>query len=126
MSVERLIQENFGQKESTVNDMKSNAKEKAEQLMRRKRLLDNREKEIKRKIDTSRSIIIGKIFTEAFRGVLHYQPKLKAADTNAEFADLKDFITTIAKDQKYSGKFQEIIDRKLAGQQCESIKGSEG
>ena len=90
------------------------AQERAEQLKRQRRLLDNREKEQKRKIDVRRKIIIGAIIVKCFPCVTRLQPKLNQSDTNREFAELEEFFAAVAKDEKYAALLQEKLGQKLS------------
>ena len=90
------------------------AREKVAQEERRRIRDTNRENDRQRKIDTRRQIIIGGIVTKYFPAVFKLQPQLRRTDTNAEFAGLEKFVSTIAADPKLSALFQELIGEELS------------
>ena len=96
------------------------AQQRIEQLQRQRRLQDNRDKTLQRKIDTRMKIIIGGIITKIFPGVTHFRPGLNRAADSEEFAELVDFFTAVAKDERFAVLFQEVVERKILAESNES------
>ena len=90
------------------------ALERGEQLKRQRKLRENEEKERKKKNDTRRHFIVGRLVAQSFPGISHFQPKLSQADSNVEFMELERFFSEVANDPKYAALFQEVIQLKLS------------
>lgn len=69
---------------------------KLEQLEKQERLLANKEKITRQKLNDRRCFIVGEIFLEVFPEFLSLQPKLNVQDNEREFRALRDFLSAIA------------------------------
>ena len=85
------------------------SQQRVQQQKNQKQLQDNREKEQQRKLDTRRKMIIGSIIYRCFPEVKKLQPKRTAAADKVEFAELEEFFTAVASDDKYI----ELLKEKL-------------
>lgn len=74
---------------------------------------ENRENDRRRKIATRRQIVVGGLVAKYFPGVLNLQPQLKQVDTEAEFAGLEIFVSTVAADPTFYALFQELMGEGL-------------
>ena len=101
---------------SNVSNQIKEAQERAEQLRRQRIREENRESARQRKIDTRRKIVIGAIMIKHFPDIINFEPKLRQADTNLEFFELEEFISTVAIDPNFANLFQKIIDKKFSAE----------
>jgi hypothetical protein len=92
------------------------SRERIKQLERQRRLQENRDKVQQRRMTTRLKIILGGFVLKHLPGAAHFQPKLKQADTNKEFAIFEEFIATIANDERYTLMFPEIVKRKSSAE----------
>jgi len=92
---------------SSINAQIAQAKEKAAQVERQRKLQQNREKEQQRKIDTRRNIIIGKMVADYFPAVLEFKPRRTIAENISEFAPFAAFLSILADDKIYIALLKE-------------------
>ena len=97
---------------TSSSDRIAEARERAEQIKRRRIRDNNRENDRQRKIATRRHIIVGEIVAKYFPDVCKLEPKLNSKATNAEFARLEKFVSAIANDPKYAALFQKAVGQK--------------
>ena len=64
-------------------------------------------------IETRRQIIIGGIVSDVFPEVMYYEPKNDEVSNNAEFAQIKCFLSLLAADDKYVMQLKEQVNQKL-------------
>ena len=85
---------------STIDERITKKMENLEQLKRQKKAQEAREKKKKETIDRERQRIIGKIVSDIFPEVLHFQPSRVKANNKIEFAPLVNFLTELASDKE--------------------------
>lgn len=97
---------------TSITNINMDSRERALQEERRRILQANREKKQQRAIETRRKIIIGGIVIKYFPDVISFNPKLRQADTDIEFAELEEFIAMLANDPKHAAIFHNMVASK--------------
>ena len=86
----------YEQRLAKINEKLNKEKEKTRQLENQKRVLESREKEARRKLDTRQKIIAGGILLDVFPKYKRLQPQRNQTDNNKEFAPLAHFLLALA------------------------------
>ena len=84
-----------------INDMlKTTMAEIEQQKIHRRGMMERRNREVKRKMDVHRNIIIGELVCRYFPDMMQYQPHQRKVDNITEFAGFEDTLRWLSDNEE--------------------------
>ena len=99
---------------ATIDERIIQARERAAQLERQKKLRDNKEKEKQKAIAKRRNEIVGEITLKSFPEFSKFQPRYTKKKNDIEFAELIYFMELLANDKEYINQLKEKVKQKIS------------